>query len=83
MNKWPVYKALYRTLYFSGVPLPLFIFEIFTSLFCVMLKAYLVIIPLIILHMGVKVALTKDPYILSIFMDLLSLKGKKKENIDL
>lgn len=79
MNRWPVYKALYKTIYFSGVPLPLLVLEVFAAIVCVLLGAFLAIIPIILIHFGVRIALQRDPYILSILMDLLSLKNGNAE----
>ena len=78
MKRYPVFKALYRPLLTAGVPLPLLSMEIaFVALF-LSIGLFLAVIPVLLVHIASMVAMKADPYILSIILDLSSLKGGRR-----
>ena len=82
MEKWFVYKSLYKVLYFSGVPILQLLIEVMIVIVACLLGAWLAIIPIIIIHIGIAYALYREPFILSILFDLLSLKHQKEDRYE-
>lgn len=75
MKRYPVYKALYKPVLTFGVPMMALILEIvFALLFCAV-RLFVLVIPLVIVHIIIMTMHKQDPHILTILMDVSSLKN--------
>lgn len=80
MQRYPVYRALYKPILMCGVPLMQFIVEVLLAILCAVSSLWIAIIPILIFHVLVAVLLKQDSFYFQIFLDVLMLHEKKKEN---
>ena len=80
MKRYPVFKALYEPIRTAGVPIPFLIIEIAFAIMFVVNGQYVVLIPILAIHISIATALKQDPYIVSILVELASIKDRKRDS---
>ena len=79
MTKYPVFRSLYKPLFMGGVPLLFLFAEIIAVVIFVALRLYVLIPILVPVHVIAARCYRRDPYFLSILMDVAGLRGKSAE----
>lgn len=79
MTKYPVFRSLYKPLFMAGVPLMFLFGEIITIAIFVILRLYVLIPVIIAIHIIASRSYRKDPYFISIMLDVSGLNGGTAE----
>lgn len=79
MKRYPVYKALFKSVYSLGIPLLALVIEITFAALFIVLGMYIAIPFVAVIHIIIMIALKQDPFILPIITEVASLKNQKEE----
>lgn len=80
MKRYPVFRALYQPIRAGGVPTMLLVLEIAFAVLFIIAGYYLAVVPILFVHIAVAVVLKQDPFIVSILMDISSMKDEKRRS---